>query len=99
MTRTALLLGLVSLAGCADAPPPTVVAPPPATATTASTAPTEAATTAPRPDAAPAPKLPAAIATTKRIRVGSDISYPPLESYEGTKDAKGFDVELCDLLA
>jgi polar amino acid transport system substrate-binding protein len=46
------------------------------------------------------PKVPAAIAASKRIRVGSEITYPPLEFYkEGTKVAQGFDVDLCAALA
>lgn len=60
-----------------------------------------AATSAAPPAASSAAKkLPAAIATSKRIRVGADVSTPPIESYkEGTKEAQGLDVDLCGALA
>lgn len=45
-------------------------------------------------------KLPPSILETKRIRVGSDISYAPLESYkEGTTEVEGFDVDVCNAIA
>jgi polar amino acid transport system substrate-binding protein len=48
---------------------------------------------------ASARKLPPSITETKRVRVGSDISYAPLESYkDGTKNVEGFDVDVCNML-
>ena len=43
--------------------------------------------------------LPAAIQQSKEIKVGSDISYPPVESFkEGTQTAQGIDVDLGNAL-
>lgn len=62
-------------------------------------APPSAASAAPSTGTAAESNLPASIVQTKRVRVGSDISYAPLESYkEGTKDVEGFDVDVCNLL-
>jgi polar amino acid transport system substrate-binding protein len=59
-----------------------------------------AATSAAPAASSAAKKLPAAIAASKKIRVGSDVSTPPIESYkEGTKEAQGLDVDLCAALA
>jgi len=45
-------------------------------------------------------ELPAAIAEAGELRVGSDIAYAPVEFFEeGTQNAQGLDVDLCNALA
>lgn len=61
--------------------------------------PPASAASAPASASAGAAGLPPSITTTKRVRVGSDVSYAPLESFkEGTKEAEGFDVDICNML-
>ena len=43
--------------------------------------------------------LPAAIQQSKEIKVGSDIAYPPVESFkEGTQTPQGIDVDVASAL-
>jgi polar amino acid transport system substrate-binding protein len=45
-------------------------------------------------------ELPAEIAEAGELRVGSDIAYAPVEFFEeGTQNAQGLDVDLCNALA
>jgi len=45
-------------------------------------------------------KLPAAIQASKKIRIGSDIEYPPIEFYkEGTTQVEGLDYDLAKAMA
>jgi polar amino acid transport system substrate-binding protein len=44
-------------------------------------------------------KLPAAIQSSKEIKVGSDIEYPPIEFYkEGTTQVNGLDYDLAQAM-
>src|SRR4051812_37459119 len=44
-------------------------------------------------------KLPANIQQSKQINVGSDISYPPVESFkEGTQEAQGIDIDIANAM-
>lgn len=44
-------------------------------------------------------KLPAAIASARVLKVGSDISYAPVEFFkEGTQEAQGIDVDMCSAI-
>src|SRR5881628_3692496 len=44
-------------------------------------------------------KLPKAIRDSVVIKVGSDIEYPPVESYkEGTRQAEGLDIDVANAM-
>ena len=44
-------------------------------------------------------KLPANVQQAKEIKVGSDISYPPVESFkEGTQEAQGIDIDIANAM-
>jgi polar amino acid transport system substrate-binding protein len=101
MNRIGFVLTAVVLAsGCDEKSAPSG-GPAPSAAAAPSVASVAPAPASAAPSAASASKkLPAAIASSHKIRVGSDLSYPPIESYkEGTKEAQGLDVDVCAALA
>jgi polar amino acid transport system substrate-binding protein len=92
-----LLVALVALLSCELACPQKSssgsAAPQPST--TAS-----AVSEAPSARASATARIPTSIVASKKIRVGSDISSPPLESYTpGTTEVAGFEVDLCNAIA